>query len=781
MAIERMATGNNQQFYIQALLALKQAGEQAPIGSDARLIYSTKANSLRNILKTQFGMTNIDADYGAGVTLANTPGGGKIDWNVLSNAADILGTSQAGSTRSAFDRALGEYLTRNLPVWQKASATQPASVSSTITNTTPSNLGGTGAAQAIVGGGNITPTGPSTAIGVGGVGGTGSSGTATSILPTGADTTPTNWKVGDVVPPGYQASADGQSIVKQNITGVNVNSVYGQFIQSVYFKNNDFLGWATQQGVNLPFTVDASGKKSFDLTNATGTQLTWYNNNFKIWNDVQTLSKEQLTLADPASIESNPAFIAQVNVLTADVTASLTKYTAEVDAKLAELAGSQEAAKVGLGFEINTIKGEISAANWRSRQSLAASGMAFSGMLGYLYGQNGSAGMNQINQKTAITAAELTSLGNQMAILTGSKLKYASDLDVLKTGQVAALRAKLIDPSNTRWQEIYDGVTEKINTLTGEVGTAGVQFEAGARGTAAAVATAASEDAKWWITMTVNALDKGISVVRNADGSVSLTQVLSQKWLENGIVYDPKAGTLTHKMTPSEAETNRHNLETEKIGKMNGDTSAAVAAETTRHNKVTEGISQQNVNTALSGAKTGVQPNGYNPDADYTSLKSGNTPPAVLGLAGTRLTAGLGAVSSDTLNIFLNGTTYYWDAVNGKYTLTVPLLANGKPDTAAQTVKAPGLLGLTSDKAQEILGLIGDPVMAIEAATSYEMIGSTSYVDAVDNLMSHYGEVNLSNEQKDALAQWVVASYPIGTATGTGYHYDTKTHTFVKG
>jgi hypothetical protein len=111
-----MAT-SNQTFYIESLKALKQAGEKSPFGSDERRIYSTKANALRETLK-KMGYANVDADYGAGVSLANTPGGGKIDWNVLANAADILGTSQAGSTQSAFDRALGEYLTRNLPVWE---------------------------------------------------------------------------------------------------------------------------------------------------------------------------------------------------------------------------------------------------------------------------------------------------------------------------------------------------------------------------------------------------------------------------------------------------------------------------------------------------------------------------------------------------------------------------------------------------------------------------------------------------------------------------------------
>ena len=518
-----MAQTQNVDFYTMALKAVKQQGELAPVGSDARLLYQTKANSLRDTLK-KMGYANVDADYGAGVSLANTPGGGKIDWNVLANAADILGTSQAGSTRSAFDRALGEYLTRNIPAWAKE-AGKATSASSTITSTASSVMGGSGAAQAIVGGnaagGTYDPTHPFTPTSVvpaaGGettaVGGPGQSGTVvppTAVTPLQGNAAPSlNPDGTPVIPTGTSVGGYG------TIPGVANGSVYGQFIQSQYFKNNDFLGWAKQQGVELPFTTDTSGKSIFDYTKASGTQLSWYNDNFKIWNQVQSLSQDALTLADPASIEKNPAFLTQVAVLTASIDAQIHQNSAAIDAQVAGLAGKQESEKVGLTFQINTIKREISAADWRSRQSLAASGMAFSGMLGYLYGQNGASGMNQIASATATTGADLVALGNQMAILTASKLTFANDLDVLKTTQLAALRASIIDPANATWADINAKATAAITQMTGEAGTANVQFEAGTRNDQAAAAQANHDTA-----IELAKLDKqGIWLSQDAQGN----------------------------------------------------------------------------------------------------------------------------------------------------------------------------------------------------------------------------------------------------------------------
>ena len=717
-----MATQNNSAFYLEALKAIKLQGEQAPAGSDARKLYSTKADSLRNILKTQFGMMNIDADYGAGIALKDTPGGGNIDWNVLSNAADILGTSQAGSTRSAFDRALGEYLTRNLPVWQKASASPSAAITATSTPT----MGGASAAQSIIAGKPVQMGGPPSVA-------------SATPIPQGANLNqPPTDTVGTPVPiiPTGQGAGMG--------TGANV---YGDFIKSQYFANNDYEGYFISKTPNIPTIKDpTTGKVTIDWANPSmpANMYTLYGQGVGFWNTAQGLSKEQNTF-NATEIEKNPAFIEQGKVFTAEMELLLKQNGLAVDAQLAGLKGSIEANKAGLEYELNTIKREVAASNWRSRQSLAASGMAFSGMLGYLYGQNEGKAMDNTIRATAVSAAEIKAMGEQMAILEGSKLSYASDLEGLYGAKRAAYRASILDPQNARYTEVGQLLDTAIAGLEGTTAMATPSLAMGQRADVSAAATAASEDAKWWLTMTVNALDKGISIVKNADGSVSLTQVLSQKdrndlitagwpvdangnitggrvpttddiakWLENGIIYDSKTGTLTHKMTPSEAETNRHNIEMEAIQKRGGDTAAAIAAETKRHNGVME------AQGAAGGGGT-TNPDGtpvYDQKPDLSVLSNSGASPANLGLANTHLMAGTGAVSADTITEFMKGTTFYWivdpTTKKGSWSPYPPA-----DTTGVQTSVIPGFSSLSQTEMENTLELIDDPIMAAVAYALY--------------------------------------------------------------
>jgi hypothetical protein len=346
-----MPTNSNQALYLEALKAIKLQGEQAPVGSDARLLYQTKANSLRETLK-KMGYANVDADYGANISLANTPGGGKIDWNVLANAADILGTSQAGSTRSAFDRALGEYLTRNLPVWQK----QSASPSASITSTTPSTMGGGGAAQSIIGGKPLQTGAPVSPPSVAQGGVQVPQGATPSPVQTGAPT----------LSPTTLPTPVGQGVGMGSGT-----QVYGDFIKSSYFKNNDYEGYFISKTPNLPTIQGDDGKVRIDWANPNmpANMYTLYGNGVGFWNTAQGLSKELLTF-DPVAIEKNPAFIEQQKVFTAEMDLLLKQNNLNVDAQLVGLKGSQEANKAALEYELNTIKREIGASNWRSRQSL---------------------------------------------------------------------------------------------------------------------------------------------------------------------------------------------------------------------------------------------------------------------------------------------------------------------------------------------------------------------------------------------------------------------------
>jgi uncharacterized protein YjbI with pentapeptide repeats len=776
-----MATSNNSAFYLEALKAIKLQGESAPAGSDARKLYSVKADSLRNILKTQFGMMNIDADYGAGIALKDTPGGGNIDWNVLSNAADILGTSQAGSTRSAFDRALGEYLTRNLPVWQKASAT--ASPSAAITATSTPVMGGTGAAQTIVGGGNINPTGPPTGIGPGGT-------NVTPITPaivgqpvrTGPVATPTTGtpiesRLSGIAPTGTGAGMG---------TGTNV---YGDFIKSQYFANNDYEGYFISKTPNIPTVKDpTTGKVTIDWANPSmpANMYTLYGNGVGFWNTAQGLSKEQNTF-NATDIEKNPAFIEQGKVFTAEMELLLKQNGLTVDAQLAGLKGSIEANKAGLEYELTTIKREVAASNWRSRQSLAASGMAFSGMLGYLYGQNEGKAMDNTIRATSVSAAEIKAMGEQMAILEGSKLSYASDLEGLYGAKRAAYRASILDPQNARYTEVGQLLDTAIAGLEGTTAMSTPSLVLGQKAEAAAAQTANFDTA-----VALAKLGKqGIWVTPSADGKsytwttgltdaeqTSRDSALFDQWYKTeGVNLDwakltdaEKQQTFANWATTQGLNLSQAQLaETIRSHQAGENLNWAQLSETQRHNQTTEMLTSlgiKNTTTTLAS--------GYDPDADYTSLKSGNTPPSVLGLAATRLTAGLGAVSGTTLDTFLNGTTYYWDEVNGKYTLNVPMKADGKtPDTAAKKVTAPGLLGLTADQAAPIVGLIADPVMRFTAAISYDMkgydpktYGDKSGNDALLDLAQYVKETpTLTNAERTALAEWAVATYwPNATA-----------------
>ena len=695
-----MATANNQQFYIQALLAIKQAGEKSPFGSDERKIYSTKANSLRETLK-KMGYANVDADYGAGVSLANTPGGGKIDWNVLANAADILGTSQAGSTRSAFDRALGEYLTRNLPVWQKASA----SPSAAVTSTAPSIMGGAGAAESMIAGQPIR-TATNTSGRVAGIGTTPTAPVSTmgAVAPAGAGV---NQAPTDVVPTG---------------TGAGMGSgagLYGDFIQSAYFKNNDFDGYflSVNKGLNLPTLTDpTTGKVTIDWANKTtpisSSVFNSYGNMTKLWNTLQGLSKEKDTF-NSIDIENNPVFKEQLNVLDAEMQSLQKQFNLNVDAQLAGLKGSIDVNKAGLEYELNTIRREISASNWRSRQSLAASGMAFSGMLGYLYGQNEAKGTDAAIKATSISAAEIKAIGNQMAILDGSKLSYASDLERLYGAKRALARATILDPQNARLGEIGQLIDQGIADFETEKGTVAPAAELTARGEAAATATANYDTA-----VELAKLDKqGIWLKQDAQGNWTWqtgltdaeqttrdsalfdqwykTEGLNLDWANLDLNKDKLVLDQAKQKFAEWATTQGLNLDAAKL-----DLEWAKLVETVRSNKAGE-----------AGGSGTTNPDGtpaYDQKPDLSVLSNSGASPAALGLANTRLMAGNGSVSGDTLGEFMDGVTLYWDPTTKAWTTTSPqgvanpIVSKGNP----------GFLALSENEMYNTLDLISDPVMA---------------------------------------------------------------------
>jgi hypothetical protein len=701
-----MATQNNSVFYLESLKALKQAGEKSPYGSDERKIYSSKANSLRELLKTQFGMMNIDADYGAGVSLANTPGGGKIDWNVLANAADILGTSQAGSTRSAFDRALGEYLTRNLPVWQKQNAASP---SSAITNPALAVMGGTGAAESVIAGEPVR-TGP--------------------VTPTAG--TPIAGRLGGVAPAGADVNQPPTDIVP---TGKNV---YGDFIKSSYFKNNDYDGYflSVNKGLNLPTVTDPTTGKvtiDWDAKDVNGKPLVSmsifnsYGNMAKLWDTMQGLSKEKDSF-NAIDIEKNPVFIAQLDVLTAESESLQKQFNLNVDAQLAGLRGSIDANKAGLEYELNTIKREIGASNWRSRQSLAASGMAFSGMLGYLYGQNEAKGMDATIRASAISAAEIKAIGQQMAILDGSKLSYASDLERIYGGKRALARAQILDPQNGRLEEIGQLFDQAISDFETEKKLVAPAAELGAREEAAgaaqanfdtAVALAKLDQSGIWLKQDAQGNWTWQTGLSNADAQKRdealfdqwyKTEGLNLDWANLDLDKDKLVLDQAKEKFAQWATTQGLNLDSAKL-----DLEWAKLVETVAARKAGGGTASPDT----------AKP--YDPSDDLALVNSTHFMESIGGSAPyLRLSASSGAGTSndDVFGVFLNGTP---DAKNAVATTIIRGIGRifNKNITVNPDTSVPGALALPEADFVEVVNLIKDPLRQGEATVLYYVKNGT--------------------------------------------------------
>jgi hypothetical protein len=749
-----MATGNNQAFYVETLKALKMAGEQSPFGSDERKIYSTKANALRETLK-KMGYANVDADYGAGVALKDTPGGGKIDWNVLTNAADTLSTTQAGSTRSAFDRALGEYLTRNLPVWQKQSATSTPSAA--VTSTTTPVMGGGSAAAGITGGNIYDPTHPLTPTAVGG---------PPSVAQGGVQVDTTNPTPTGGVPQFSQSNptpTGGEAQVQLMGMGTSAGSgteVYGDFIKSEYFKNNDFDGYflSVNKGLNLPTLTDpTTGKVTIDWANKTTpisvSVFNSYGNMTKLWNTLQGLSKEKDTF-NSLDIEKNPVFKEQLNVLDAEMQSLQKQFNLNVDAQLEGLKGSVEANKAGLEYELTTIKREIGASNWRSRQSLAASGMAFSGMLGYLYGQNEAKGTDAAIKATSISAAEIRAIGAQMAILEGSKLSYSSDLERLYGGKRALARATILDPQNGRLEEIGKLIDQGIADFTTEQGLVAPAAEVGRRAEVAAAQTANYETA-----VELAKLDKqGIWLKQDASGNWTWqtgltdaeqttrdsalfdqwykTEGLNLDWANLDLDKDKLVLDQAKQKFSEWATTQGLNLDSAKL-----DLEWAKLVETVRSNKAGE-----------AGGTGGT----YDPKNDLALVNSAHFMESVQGSAPyLRLAASSGAGTSNdgVFGVFLNGTP---DAKNALATTIIRGIGHifNKNITVNPDTAVPGALSLPEADFLEVVNLIKDPIRQGEAVILY-YVKNGLYKTAVEALDAYAADNKWTPEQVAAVQTYL--------------------------
>jgi hypothetical protein len=546
--------------------------------------------------------------------------------------------------------------------------------------------------------------------------------------------------------------------------------VYGDFIKSSYFKNNDFDGYflSVNKGLNIPTITDpTTGKVTIDWNakDASGkgvipvSVFNSFYNMTKLWNTLQGLSKEKDTF-NAIDIEKNPVFKEQLNVLDAEMQSLQKQFNLNVDAQLAGLRGSQAANKAGLEYELNIIKREIGASNWRSRQSLAASGMAFSGMLGYLYGQNEAKGMDATIRATAISAAEIKAIGEQMAILEGSKLSYSSDLERIYGAKRALARAQILDPQNGRLDEIGKLMDEAIAGFETEKGLVAPATALEGRATEQAAATAQAGAVTALNKDQLAALDKGYRITgMDENGIYSYSPILSGKeladfvtegyqfnengtlaegynpppgvvagWLADGVLYDPETRTLSQVMSPKEvADFGVEGYSVDpKTGAVLGyePTPEQIAdwlSKGVRYDQKTKTFSKIVPATTGGGGNTVTDTNApYNPDPDLSILSNSGTTDQQKNRAALNVTAGTGALTDANFDAFLEGGKYAV-AADG----SMRILAKGeKVKKGEREMTLPGLMGLDNASATEVIHLIEDPLRQMYTAILYSVKGT---------------------------------------------------------
>jgi hypothetical protein len=354
-------------------------------------------------------------------------------------------------------------------------------------------------------------------------------------------------------------------------------------------------------------------------------------------------------------------------------------------------------------------------------------------MLGYLYGQNEAKGMDATIRATAISAAEIKAIGEQMAILDGSKLSYASDLEGLYGAKRAAYRASLLDPQNARYAEVGQLLDGAIAGLEGTTEMATPSLAMGQRAEAAAGAQAnyetAVELAKLdkagiWLTQTPDGQWAWKTGLTDAEQTTRDSALFDQWYKTEGLNLDWAAQDLSQaKQKFAEwATTQGLNLDSAKL-----DLEWAKFAETVRSNKVGE---------AGGGGGTTAEESVYDPKGDLSILSNSGTTIQQKNRAALNITAGTGALSGDNFTAFMEGGTYAVDA-EGNMTL---LAAGQKAPKGSTTITLPGLSGLDAAGALEVVHLIEDPVRQMVAAVILATKGkygdqNTKWWDAMQALM----------------------------------------------
>jgi hypothetical protein len=745
-----MAVPNQDEaFYTNLLKAYKMeyANARTPVEKQQA---GQKADQLRANAKLM-GIQLDDAVWGQNVPLASTPGGTTIDWNLLSTVGKAWAATNPVDDVTRWKQSVGLGLTTNLAGYQADYATAAESTAY-----------GTVGAKA-------TPVTPQpTAVGI--------SGMVAPVMTTsnvGQPVTP----AAAVAPP--VATPAPAPVVQQPPPASRTAQGLGQMAASQATAlqaarpvkpteaNTPGYEW-TQENMNSPWVqtpiltkagLDANANLSYDptmlaafLKDNAGVEpnpANWdtpMESRFATWVTNYIAQASAAAIVDGGTYDATkePWWSAYVDTLQAGD--ALTKASLKTALDLKTNATNLEMAtdKAAYSFQVAEIDNALNMANWSSREEMAQGNVFMSGALMSAIQANEAQGLIQKGYAGQVYNANISKLARDITILTSD---YANQGTLIDAKTIADIGLKRLEFLTGNTQEVQDGkallATLKLQGAALNIAAPGT-MKAAEAGITATEATATYEDAKWWLTTSVDALAKGITVVRNSDGSVTLSQVLSPDkiatieaanpgmtvdatghvtgtktidaaqiatWMAEGLYYDPKTGILTQQLTPAQAETQRHNIALEKIQKDGVNVSTLTQGETTRHNKAMEGIAQQNANTAAVGGAAGAV---YDPTNDRALVNSANFIPSGPGsLPFLRLGAYSGAMTGTDAalkDFFYGGTTVVTPAVTD---------AKGKVTTPEVTQAYTGLNALNETDAAAVILLIADDVRAGEAWAMY--------------------------------------------------------------
>jgi hypothetical protein len=340
-----------------------------------------------------------------------------------------------------------------------------------------------------------------------------------------------------------------------------------------YVEAGDFNGWITSQQW-CPSIVDpTTGKKTPDYAKFdAGMWATWSNQ--------MTLFGSAAALVDTANgaytkIEEQPGWKEYLSYMDIDLQARLDNAKSAYDNTAAHLQNAQASIGAREKVALAGIQNVLNISMWKSRQSLAATGMVFSGLLAWGYQQ----GMFQAQQDSAEVIIASSEAFNNIAIdLATLGADYELEKKNSKNAQIAEIALE-------RYKWLYGENEEYLaakKALDGAMSALGIAEQtapgviAGTNQGAAATAKKEQQD------LVTSMLEKDILVTFDKNGSpifqrlmsldkladlkiegydfseygdyVGYTPTLKDQvaWLQNGIMVDPETGRPYQVLSPQE-------------------------------------------------------------------------------------------------------------------------------------------------------------------------------------------------------------------------------------